>query len=805
VPALFLNDLRYAVRRLAKSPGFAAMAVIALGLGIGANSNIFSFVNAYLLNPLPSVKNADRLVFLECERRGSTTGVSYPDFLDWTQQSRAFSDLAATQDVLPILSGRGEPERIHGERVSAGYFNVFTVRPAIGRAFLPAEMASGGEPVILLSDGFWQRRFGGRADILGQSLVLDGVSYRVVGVMPRRYRTQWSEDAFWMPLASDTMQAARGRRVLNVFARLKPAVSIATAQGEMETIAARLRLAYPETNGDMRVSVRDFIRMVGEGPRQSVSLMVGVCAFVLLISCSNVTNLQLARATSRTGEVAVRIAIGASRWRIIRQVLLESVLVALAGGLLGLGISVGGAKILVASIPATYRPLNDDFLDYRVVLYTAAVALLTGLVSGIAPAFQVSRVGIADTLKEGGRGNSSGSRGGLRNALVVVEVSLALVLLLASGLLIQSFVKMQQIDPGFRVDNLLTATIWLPDAKYPRPEQRTRFFHDLADRAAAIPGVQSAAVSTSVPMTGGGAGSNFVVEGKPLPPAGHELFGRIRSITPGYLQAIGIPLRSGRYFTAQDDEKAQRVAIVNERLAQQFFPGEDPIGKRLKWSRDPQASAPWMTIVGIIGDVKTWGLASPAAPEMYAPFAQEPRQAATLVIRTAGADPVTVASAMRAEVRALDRDQPVTAVETMRRIVEESMTISRLMTVLMAIFASIALAMAAMGIYGVISYSVAQRTHEVGIRMALGAGAGNVVRLILKQALWTVGIGVAIGVPGAAAVTTLLQFLLYGVGARDPLTFAAGALLLAIVGALASYLPARRATRVDPVIALRCE
>jgi putative ABC transport system permease protein len=528
-----------------------------------------------------------------------------------------------------------------------------------------------------------------------------------------------------------------------------------------------------------------------------------VCAFVLLIACSNVTNLQLARATSRASEVAVRIAMGASRWRIIRQVLLESVLVSLAGGVLGYGIAAGGAKILVASIPADYRPLNDDFLDYRVVLYTAAVALLTGLISGIAPAFQVSRVGIADTLKEGGRSNAAGSRGGLRSALVVVEVSLALILLLASGLLIRSFVRMQQIDPGFRVDDLLTASLWLPDSKYPRPEQRARFFHDLVERAGAIPGVQGAAVSTSIPMTGGGAGTNFVVEGRPLPAAGHEPFGRTRSITPGYLQTIGIPLRRGRYFTAQDDETALRVVIVNERLAQQFFPGEDPIGKRLKWGRNPQLPAPWMTIVGVSGDVKTWGLASPAVPEMYAPFRQEPRTFGTIVIRTAGADPAAIAPGLRAEVRALDRDQPVTGVRTMQRIVEESMTISRLMTVLMAIFATIAMGMAAMGIYGVISYSVAQRTREVGIRMALGADAGSVVGLVLKQALWTIGIGVAIGVPGAAVTTKLLQFLLYGVGARDPLTFAAGALLLAGVGAAASYLPARRATKVDPIIALR--
>ncbi len=801
---MLLNDLQYALRRLARSPGFVAMAVVALALGIGANANIFSFVNAYLLRPLPTVKSADRLVYFEGRIRGNWAGVSYLDFLDWKQQSRAFAGLAVTQDVNPILMGRGEPERILGTRVSADFFTVFTAAPALGRAFLPAETAPGGEPVAILSDGFWQRRFGSNRDVIGGSLTLDGVSHKIVGVMPPRFRSAWNDYDFWAPLAADVAKTPRSRRTLGAIGLLEPGVSLTAAQKEMDTIAGRLRMQYPDTNTDLRVSVRDYIEGLGEGPRESIRIMIWVVAFVLLIACSNVANLQLARATGRAGEIAVRIAIGASRWRIIRQVLIESTLVSLAGGVVGYWLSLAGAKLLIASIPPGYQPINKDFMDPRIVLYTAAVALVTGLVSGIAPALQVSRVGVNDILKEGGRGNS-GARGGLRNSLVVVEVTLALVLLLASGLLMQSFVRMQSINPGFRTDNLLTAFLWLPEAKYPRPEQRANFFRDLADRAAALPGVQGAAASTGVPLAGGGPGANFIVEGRPVPASGQESFGRTRSITPAYFQTIGIPLRRGRYFSDQDTETAQKVVIINERLAQQFFPNADPLGQRLKWGRDPQSPAPWLTIVGVVGDVKLWSLTAPAVPEMYSPLRQNPPGGTFLVVRTQSADPTSITPALRGELRALDRDQPLTNIRTMQRIIEESMTIARLMTVLIGLFAGIAMVMAAMGIYGVISYSVAQRTHELGIRMALGAGAPGIVKLVLRQALWMIGIGVALGVPGAAATTKMLQSYLYGVGARDPITFVFIPLALAAVGLLASYIPARRATRLDPMSALRRE
>jgi putative ABC transport system permease protein len=702
---------------------------------------------------------------------------------------------------MPILSGRGEPERLLGAQVSADYFTVFTVQPAVGRAFVKSDE---DEQVLLISDRFWQRRFGSSPDAIGQSLVLDHTPYRIIGVMPPRFRSEWNDFDWWRPLSPEVVKSARGRRQLGVFARLKPGVPLATAQQEINTIASRLEMQYPDTNANLRIAVRSFVERLGAGPRESISILIYVVAFVLLIACSNVANLQLARATGRATEIAIRIAMGASRWRIIRQVMIESALVALAGGVVGLGLAVAGAKLLLSTMPPQYQPLNKTLLDGYVVLYTAGIALLTGVVSGIAPAFQVSRVGVNEVLKEGGRGNT-GVRGRLRNSLVVVEVTLALVLLLGSGLLIQSFVRMQDIHPGFRSDRLLTAAIFLPDAKYTTPEQRLNFFTALVERARAIPGVRGAATTTGLPLYGGGSGGSVVLEGQPAPTAGSELFTRSRIITPGYFQTMGIPLRAGRYLTEQDAENSLRVAIINERFAQQFLPKGDPIGKRFQFGREPQAAAPWLTIVGVAADVKPYSLTAPPFPEVFLPVRQDPRPFSYIVIRTESSDPTTLAPALRAELRALDADQPVTELRSMQRIIEESMTIPRLMTVLMAIFAGIAWAMAALGIYGVISYSVAQRTHELGIRMALGAGSPSVIRLVLRQALWMLGIGVCIGVPAAAATTKMLQSYLYGVGARDPVTFVAIPLALAVVGVVASYIPARRATKVDPVVALRCE
>ena len=800
------HDIRYAVRLFSKSPGFVAMAVLALGFGIGANSAIFSFLNAFVLRPLPSVEDAHRVVTIEGRRRGDTMGVSYPDFLDWRQQARAFSLIAATESFDPIVTGRGEPERVPGARVSAGFFDLFTARPALGRVFSAEDYAPGAPPVVVIGQKYWQRGFAGKSGAIGASVTIDGVSHKIVGILPAGFRYSWEDDDFFAPLPSDAAGAPRGRRSLDVMARLKPGVSLAAAQTEMDTIARRLELQYPATNTAVRASVEDLIRTLGDGPDQGIYMLMGVVGFVLLIACANVANLQLARAAAREGEMAVRTALGASRARLIRLVLTESTGVALLGGVFGIALSYAGARILVASLPAGVQPLNPDFFDGRVLAFTAAVAVLTGILAGIAPALRVSRIDIHSTLKEARRGAGGAAYGtGMRGAFVIAEISLAVVLLLAAGLLIRSFNALQSVDPGFRVDGLLTAQVQLPTARYPQPEARAAFFRDLLEKIAAIPGVQSADACSSLPMTGGGSSTSFVVDGRPAPPSGHENFGHWRAATAGYFRTLGIPLVRGRAFNALDTATSQPVAIVNQRMARTFFPNEDPIGKRIKWSKDPSSVAPWMTIVGVSGDVKAWRLGSQPLPEMFTPLSQQPQAFLFLAIRTWPADPTPVSGAVRAALRHLDPGQPITEVRSMRGIVSESLTDVKYVSRMTALFAAIAMLMAAMGIYGVIGYSVARRTHEFGVRMVLGAGTADVVRLVLRQALYVVAIGLAIGVAGALAVARLLASWLYGVGTHDPLTFTLVPLGLGAIALLASYIPARRATRVDPAVALRCE
>jgi putative ABC transport system permease protein len=798
-----IQDIRYAIRMFAKSPGYVVLAVLALALGIGANATIFSCFNIYLLRPMPSVKEPDRLMVIEGDRRGFTTGTSYLDFVDWKQQNRTFERMVGVEAESSILTGRGDADRLLGERITEDFFAVYGVAPALGRAFLPGEYSGGGEAALILSNACWERRFGGTPGILGQSLALDGVSYRVVGVMPAKFRYTWDNYDYWAPLPAELTRAGRGRRVLEVMGRLKPGVSQAAAQADLEVITRRLEANYPETNQSMRATVLNVVQAIGRGPRESISILMWVVAFVLLIACSNVANLQLARATGRTAEIAVRVALGASRWRIVRQVLTESVMVAVAGGAAGLGLAIAGSKILLATLPPNIQPLNPDFVDPALFGYAAAIALATGVVSGLAPAFQVSRVAVNDTLKEGGRSGSGGAKGKLRSTLVVVEVTLAVVLLLAAGLLIRSFSALQEAGPGFRVEGLLTANVRLPEVKYSKPEVRAAFFRDLVERVSTLPGVQSAAVGTGLPLMGG-SGSNFSVEGRPAPPAGQEFTARTRSVTPGYLDTLGIPLRRGRGFTEQDSATALRVIVINERLAQQFFAEADPLGKRIKFG-NPAANTPWMTIVGVVGSTRGGNPTSPPQPEIYSPFPQSPSGGGWLAVRVRSGDPAGLAPAVRAELRNIDRDQPLTLVRTMEAFLETTLALPKLMMVLTTIFAGIALWMAAMGIYGVVSYSVAQRARELGIRVALGANRGNVMGIVLKQAMWMVLIGVAMGVPAALATTRMLQAFLFGVGARDPLTFVAVPAALAAVAMVASWVPALRATQVDPVVALRCE
>jgi putative ABC transport system permease protein len=801
---MLLSDVRYALRLFSKSPAFVAMAVLALAFGIGANSVVFSFLNAFVLRPLPSVEDAHRVVMIESRRRGNTLNTSYADFFDWQQQSGAFSRIVAIDSFGPIVTGRGEPERVAGARVSAGFFDLFSARPAMGRMLQAEDYAPAAPPVIVIVNRYWQRSFGGRADAIGAAVIIDGVPNKVVGILPAGFRYSWEDDDFFAPLPPDGAGAPRGNRKLEIMARLKAGVPLASAQTELNTIAQRLEMQYPATNTGVRANVRSLISMLGDGPDQGIYMLMGVVGFVLLIACANVANLQLARAMGREGEMAVRTALGAGRAALMRLVLMESTAVAMVGGVVGSALSWAGGRMLIASLPASVQPINPNFFDMRVFVFTAAVALVTGILAGIAPALRISRIDIHSTLKEAGRSGGAASSGRLRNVLVVTEVSLAIVLLLAAGLLIRSFNALQRVDPGFRVQGLLTAEITLPQARYPKADSRAAFFRDLLAKIAAIPGVRSVDVSSSLPMVGGNA-SNFVIEGRPAVASGAQNFALWRTPTVGYFQTLGIPMRRGRAFMEVDTATAERVAIINERMARMYFAHEDPLGKRIKWSRDPASPAPWMTIVGVSGEVRSYQLGAQPSPEMFAPFAQQPQPFAMLAIRTWSLDPTPVAGAVRAALREVDRDQPMTNVRSMQSVVSESLTEAKYVSGLTALFACIAMLLAVMGIYGVISYSVARRTHELGIRMVLGAGTQDVVRLVLRQAMIVVGIGLAIGVAGALAVSRLLSSWLYGVSARDPLTFIAIPLALAVVALVASYIPARRATRVDPVVALRCE
>jgi putative ABC transport system permease protein len=801
---MLFHDVRYALRLFSKSPAFVAMAVFALAFGIGANSVVFSFLNAFVLRPLPSVKDANRVVMIESLRRGNSLNTTYADFTDWQQQSRAFSRMAAIDSFSPIVTGRGEPERVAGARVSAEFFDLFSARPLHGRLLLPEDYAPAALPVIVIVHRYWQRSFGGRNETLGSTAIIDGAPHKIVGILPAGFRYSWEDDDFFAPLSPNATVTSRSNRTLDVMARLKPGASLPAAQTELNTIARRLEMQYPATNAGIRVNARSLISMLGDGPDQGIYMLMGVVGFVLLIACANVANLQLARATGREGEMAVRTALGAGRAALMRLVLTESTAVALAGGVVGAAMSWAGGRMLIASLPTSVQPINPDFFDMHVFVFTAAVALITGIVAGIAPALRISRIDIHSTLKEAGRSGGGSSSGGLRSTLVVAEVSLAIVLLLAAGLLIRSFNALQQVDPGFRVRGVLTAQILLTQSRYPKPDSRAALFRDLVAKIAALPGVRSADASSSLPMVGGNV-SSFVIERRAAPTSGSQNFALWRTATSGYFQTLGIPIRRGRAFSEQDTAASERVAVINERMAGMYFANEDPIGKRIKWSKDTASAAPWMTIVGVCGEVRSYQLGAQPSPEMFAPFAQQPQPFATLAIRTWAADPTPIAAAVRAVLREVDRDQPITNVRSMQSIVNESLTEAKYMSGLTALFACIAMLLAVMGIYGVISYSVARRTHELGIRMVLGAGARDVIRLVLRQAMIVVGIGLAIGIAGAMAVSRFLRSWLYGVSERDPLTFIAVPVALAVVALLASYVPARRATRVDPVAALRCE
>jgi putative ABC transport system permease protein len=803
-----VQDLRYAARMQRKNPGFTIVAVIALALGIGANTAIFSVVNTVLLRALP-YKDPDRLVMVweDASKNGYPRDTpAAANFVDWRNQNTVFEGMAAIHDDSFNLTGAGDPERLDGRHVSANLFSLLGVEPQIGRTFTATEDQPGSNRVVLLSYALWQRRFGGDSGIVGKPLNLNGETYTVVGVMPARFQFPSSDDQIWTPIAFTAEDAAnRNRHYLQVVARMKPGVTLEQAQTEMSTIAARLQQQYPESNTDVGAAVTSLHEHTVGDIKPALLILLGAVGLVLLIACANVANLLLARAAVRQKEIAVRVALGARRWRLIRQFLTESVLLATLGGVVGLGIAYGGLLLLRAFIPENIAQAKEISIDLKVLGFTFLVSAITGLIFGLAPALQAARFNQTETLKEGGRDSATGSSGKrIRGLLVMSEVAVSLVLLIGAGLLINSFLRLRNVDPGFRSDNLLTMKIVLPDLKYDDLQKRTAFYTDLVQRVQGLPGVKSAAMTSNLPLYRQGNSISVNIEGRPAPPPGQELIVVTRTITPAYLDTMSIPLLSGRQLNDQDTRTTQRVTLVSETMARRFWPNEDPVGKRIAVGRIRRPED-WVQVIGVVKDVRQFELTAEPKPQMYLTYRQFGFFAPEDLVVKTDVDAASMAAAVRNAVWEIDKDQPVSNIRTMEEILLDSIARQRFSMLLLAIFAAVALTLAAVGIYGVMSYSVAQRTHEIGIRMALGAQTGAVLKLAVGYGLKLVIAGVALGLIAAFALTRVMTTLLYGVTATDPATFTLISLLLICVAALASYIPARRATKVDPIIALRYE
>ena len=796
-----IQDLRYGLRMLLNKPGFAAVAVITLALGIGANTAIFSVVNAVLLSSLPYNDPARLVTVLHDDSKP----VAPANFFDWRDQNQVFESIAAAQYWTPNLTGRDRPEHLDALQLTADMFHLLGVNPSLGRTFIAGEDQPGNEHVVILGHRLWERRFGGDAAVVGQQITLDGESYTVVGVMPPNFQFApfWATRAeLWAPLNLATRIDDRGGQSLRVFARLKPGVTPEQAQAEMETIHQRLEQQYPESNKGLIVSVDPLLEKVVGKTRPALLILLGAVGFVLLIACANVANLMMAKAAARQKEIAVRTALGATRGRIIRQLLTESVLLALAGGAMGLLLAAWGIDALVALSPANLPRVQTVSLDRYVLGFTLAISVLTGVLFGLAPALHASKLDLNEALKEGERGSTEGKRSGIRRLLVISEIALALILLVGGGLMIRSFLRLQSIDPGFNPRNVLTMTVSLAGSQHSTSTKRLVFFDELLGRIESLPGVQSASGINHLPLGGDTWGIGFAIEGRPLPPPGERPGAVYRIVRPHYFQTMGATLLEGRDFTERDNESAPGVVIINETFARRHWPNEDPIGKRIRIAIDESGPR---EIVGVVKDVKQRDWTAEPQPEMYLPHFQAaaPRYL-TLVVR-ADSNPLNLAAAVEGEVWAIDKNLPVSEVRSMEEVIAASIAQQRFNVLLLGIFASVALILAAVGIYGVMSYSVTQRTQEIGIRMALGAQTSDVLKMVVGQVMKLVAIGIGAGLIGAFLLTRLLSSLLYQVSATDPVTFAVIALVLTSVALLACYLPARRAAKVDPMTALRYE
>jgi putative ABC transport system permease protein len=803
VDTLF-RDIRYGVRGLLKRPGFTVIALIALALGIGANTAIFSLVNAVLVQPLP-FKDPDRLVWMWGNiRQGSNrASVSPLDFLDYRQQNTSFEQFAAMFSI-PLnanLTGNGEPERLASAGVTGNYFQALGVNPLIGRTFVLDNEKTGNDQVVVLSYGLWQRRFAGDPNIVNKTILLNGRTHLVLGVMPKDFNFPQAAE-LWLPMSFDREPGMKQRRAhfLRPIGRLKEGVTLAQAQADTDGIAQRLEQQYPESNTGWNlrlVDLRD--RLVGN-TKPTLFILLGAVGFVLLIACANVANLLLVRAAGRQKEIALRTALGASRFQIARQMITESILLALMGGALGAFLAIWGVQLLVALSADNLPPTAQVKIDATVLGFTLIVSLVTGVLFGLAPALRTMKLDLCNSLKEGGRSVGEGvQRNLMRSSLVVIESAVAVVLLVGAGLLVRSLIRLQNTSAGFDPHNVLTMRIDLPQDKYPSDENKANFFHEVQTRIAGLAGVESVGMISELPLSGQPNDIPYYVEGRPPATPDQGFDDDFRRINTQYFQSLHIPILRGRNFTEQEVLKSAKVLLISDLLAKQTFPNEDPIGRRLVMGMGE--GTPW-EIIGIVGDVRHRALESQPAPAMYMPTLAQHWM--NVVVRAQG-DPTNLAGAVRREVKAIDPDQPVAAMKTMDDLMASAVSAPRYRTSLLALFAFVALVLASTGIYGVMSYSVAQRTHEIGIRMALGAGRRNVLSLVVRQGMTLVAIGVVLGLLGAFALTRVMSSLLFEVTPKDPLTFVGVAVFLPVIALLACYLPARRATMVDPLIALRYE
>lgn len=816
------QDLRYGARMLFKNPGITFVVILALALGIGANTAIFSVVDAVLLRPLP-YPESDRLVLLnETSKAMDEISVSYPNFTDWRNQNHVFENIGVYNRSSYNLTGVGDAERIVTGQVSADLFAALRANPAMGRLFTNDEDKPGGTPVVLLSHPLWQRRFAGQANILNQQLMLNNKSYTVIGIMPEGFQFPTRVE-MWVPvgqLSGEASWQSRGNHPgLYGVARLKPGVTFAQAKAEMDTIGANLEKQYQDSNAGNGIGLHPLLEVFVGDVRRPLWVLFAAVAFVLLIACANIANLLLARAQSRQKEMAIRSAMGAGRWRIARQLLTESVLLALIGGTLGMLVAQWGIKLILYISPDALPRSKEIGLDWRVLAFTIGLSFVTGLLFGLVPALQAGVVDVHETLKETGRGTSG--KHWLRSSLVVVEVATTLVLLVGAGLMIRSFYRLQKVNPGFSYDHLTSFTVALPQKKYAESEQREQFYNRLLENLRGLPGVEATAAASGLPLGNNGWQTSFVIDGRPRPPRDQTPLMEACLVTPDYFKAMNIPVKSGRVFDSHDDrswiaskdlskldDDEKFIAplnsiVIDEEFARRYWPGEEAVGKRIAMGseKDPR----FLTVLGVVGRVKMEGLGTDSKRvQGYFPFAQIPSGGMTVILKAAG-DPNQLIAAVRQQVKAIDPDQPIYSVRTMDDIRSESVAPERLNLTLLSIFAGLALVLAVVGIYGVMSYTVTQRTHEIGIRMAIGAQPRDVFRMVIGQGMMLAFVGVVCGLIGAFGLTRLMASMLFGVEPTDPVTFAAIAVLLTGVALVACYVPGRRATKVDPVVSLRYE